>query len=143
LSFTGEFPRTIDAKGRLIIPSSMRDELESDKVVLVRWMNGCIGMFSGDGWRKLESDLLAQSRSSESARSVVRAVAASAHQDEVDRQGRITIPQSLRDGASITRDVVVTGALDHGEIWSPERWTEERSKVDDGRLEQAAAELNF
>jgi MraZ protein len=143
LSFTGEYRHTIDSKGRLIVPSRLRDGFVDDKVVLIRYLGGCIGMYSSEGWARLEKDLLEQGRAKENVRSVVRAVAASAHQDEVDRQGRIGVPGNLREYAGVTRDVVVVGALDHAEIWSPERWTEEQAKVDEGRLDELAQELNF
>ncbi|MFN2594804.1 MAG: division/cell wall cluster transcriptional repressor MraZ [Actinomycetota bacterium] len=143
MSFTGEYRHTIDSKGRLIVPSRMRDEFSDDKCVLIRYMGGCIGMYSAEGWARLEKDLLEQGRSQANVRSVVRALAASAHQDEVDRQGRIGVPANLRDYAEVSRDVVVVGALDHAEIWSPERWAEEQAKVDEGRLDELAQELNF
>jgi MraZ protein len=143
LSFTGEFRHTLDAKGRLIIPSRLREQLENDRAVLTLWPDGCIAMWSGDGWRELERRLLEQRRSDPNARSVVRSIAASAHQDDVDRQGRVTVPPHLREWAGVSRDVVVTGALDHGEIWSPERWEAERSKAEPDRLYQLTQELNF
>jgi MraZ protein len=143
LSFTGEFRHSIDAKGRLIVPSRLRDELENDHVVLTQWLDGCIAMWSGDGWRELELRLLEQRRSDSNARAVVRAIVASAHTDEVDRQGRVTVPPHLRELAGITKDVVVTGALDHAELWSPEAWEGERSKVAAGKLDDLAQELNF
>ena len=143
LSFTGEFRHSIDAKGRLIVPSRLRDELQNDQVVLTQWLDGCIAMWSGEGWNELERRLLEQRRSDSNARSVVRAIVASAHTDEVDRQGRVTVPPHLRELAGITKDVVVTGALDHAELWSPEAWAGERSKVASGRLDELAQELNF
>jgi MraZ protein len=143
LSFTGEFRHTLDAKGRLIVPSRLRDELENDHLVLTLWPDGCIAMWSGPGWRVLEGALLEQRRSDPNARAVVRAIAASAHQDTVDRQGRITVPQHLREWADVTKEVVVAGALDHGEIWSPEKWQAERSNFEPGRLDELARELNF
>lgn len=143
MSFTGEFRHTIDAKGRLIVPSRLREELENDQVVLTQWLDGCVAMWSGEGWRALERLLLEQRRTDSAARAVVRAIVASARTDEVDRQGRVMVPPHLRDLAGITRDVVVTGALDHAEIWSPEAWDRERSKVASGRLDELAGELNF
>ena len=143
LSFTGEFRHSIDAKGRLIVPSRLRDELEDDRVVLAMWPDGCVAMWSGAGWRELEQRLLTQGRSDRNSRQVVRAIAASAHQDQVDRQGRISVPQGLRDHAGIGRDVVVVGALDHGEIWSPEKWEQEQSAVGEGRLDELVQGLDF
>jgi transcriptional regulator MraZ len=133
----------MDAKGRLIVPSRLRDQLEGDRVVLVRWPEGCVAMFSAEGWSAFAQSLLEQSKSRPDARSVVRAFAASAHQDEIDRQGRISVPTNLRGHAGIARDVVVVGALDHGEIWNPDRWEQEQAKVEEGRLDQLVQQLNF
>lgn len=143
MSFTGEFRHTIDAKGRLIVPSRLRDEFSDDKVVLTKYMSGCVAMWSATGWGTLETQLLQQGKSGPNARSTVRAIAASAHQDAIDRQGRIGVPPNLREFAGVDRDVVVIGALDHAEIWSPERWQEEQMKVEEGGLDSLVQELNF
>jgi MraZ protein len=143
LSFTGEFRHTVDSKGRLIVPSRLRDELEDDRVVLARWPDGCVALWAGEGWKDLEERLRQHRRSDANARAAVRAIAASAHQDQVDRQGRITLPQHLRDHAGIDRDVVIVGALDHGEIWGPERWEQEQAKVEDDRLDELVQSLEF
>lgn len=143
MSFTGEFRHTIDAKGRLIVPARLRPELTGDKAVLAIYMNGCIAMWSGEGWDDLDQRLRAEGRSNADARAVVRGIAASAHQDEVDRQGRITVPPNLRHYAGIDKDVVVIGALDHAEIWNPERWDQEQAKVEEGGLDELAQRLNF
>lgn len=143
MSFTGEYRHTIDTKGRLIVPSRLRDELEEDKVVLTIWPEGCISFWSGDGWRGLEARLLEQRRSAAGNRSTIRNIAAKAHTDHVDRQGRIGVPQHLRDFAGITKECVVIGALDHGEIWSPDRWQPEEGKVAEGGLDELFDELNI
>ncbi len=143
MSFTGEFRHTMDSKGRLIVPSRIRDELEDGGVVLTKYFNGCVALWSRDGWEDLERSLLQLGRSRQDARAVIRYLAASAHQDEVDRQGRITVPSNLREHAGVDRNVVVTGALDHGELWSPENWHAEQGKVEEGRLDELAQELSF
>lgn len=142
MSFTGEFRHTIDSKGRLIVPSRLRNELEDDRVVLAKWPDGCVALWSGPGWRELEEQMRELGRSDRATRQVVRTIAASAHQDEVDRQGRINVPQPLRNHADITRDVVIVGALDHGEIWSPERWDQQQAESE-GRLDELVQSLNF
>lgn len=143
LSFTGEFRHTIDAKGRLIVPSRLRDEFSGDRIVLTKWLGGCIAMWSREGWADLESSLRELGRSDPNARALVRTIAASAHPDQIDRQGRINVPYHLRDYGGVARDCVVTGALDHGEIWSPDRWEQEQAKAEEGRLEALAQGLNF
>ena len=143
MAFTGEFRHTIDAKGRLIVPSRLREELADDLVVLTRWPDPCIALWSSQGWSDMVRRLREQNLSDSAARAVVRAIAASAHQDAVDRQGRINVPQHLRDLAGITREVVVVGALDRGELWSPQRWEEQQEKVEQGRLDDLVQGLDF
>jgi MraZ protein len=143
LSFTGEFRHTIDAKGRLIVPSRMRDELAEGQVVLTRWLDDCIAIWSQEGWLEMETKLREAGSSSKDARNFVRHVSSSAFMDEVDKQGRITVPQRLRDLAAISRDAVVIGALNRGEIWNPDRWAEQQGSVEEGRLEELAENLNF
>lgn len=140
MSFTGEFRHTIDAKGRLIVPVRMRDEL-GDEVVLSRWLDPCIAIWSPDEWGAIEAKLRAQPAGSSAARRLVRKIAASAHPDHVDKQGRVTVPLHLRELAGITRDVVVVGALNRAEVWSPDRY--EQQELEEGQLEELAEDLDF
>ena len=142
MSFTGEFRHTIDAKGRLIVPSRLREELTGNKVVLARWLDNCIGVWWDEGWAKLEQDLVNLKRGTASSRRLVRLFSSSVHQDEVDKQGRVTVPAALRDYAGIDRDVVVIGAIDHGELWSPDTWEQEKA-LDEGGLDALAEHVDF
>jgi MraZ protein len=143
LSFTGEFHHTIDTKGRLIVPSRLRDELEGQKLVLTVWTDNCISLWAGDGWKRLEDKLLSLRSSSEASRRFVRQLSSQAHQDVVDKQGRISVPEHLRDRAGIKRDVVIAGALDHAELWSPEQYREEQHKVGEGGLDALIQDLEI
>ncbi|MFN2488221.1 MAG: division/cell wall cluster transcriptional repressor MraZ [Actinomycetota bacterium] len=141
MSFTGEFRRTIDSKGRLIVPPQMREELEEDEAVLVIAPDNCIEMHSGPGWRAYEQSLVEQRRSKPQIRAVIRRISASAHADQVDRQGRLHVPQNLRDYAGIEREVVIIGHLDRAEIWSPERF--EQAAVPQDEMAGFFAELEL
>jgi MraZ protein len=132
LSFTGRYERTIDSKSRLIIPSRLRDELEEDRVVLVVGPDGCIEMWSGEHWRAYERRLLEQRRSDAGNRAAIRTIAASAHTDQIDRQGRMTVPAHLKSFAGIERDVVVVGNFDHCEVWNPERYEDAQAGAGEG-----------
>jgi MraZ protein len=132
----------MDAKGRLIVPSRMRDEFTGDAVVLTKWLNNCVAMWSREGWTDLEQSLRQLGRSSANARSFVRTVAASAHPDEIDRQGRINVPLPLREYASVDRDVVVVGLFNRAEIWNPERLAEQQAHGEQ-RMEELVEGLNF
>jgi MraZ protein len=143
LSFTGKSRHTIDAKGRLIVPARMREELTGGEVVLSAWLDGCIALWSRESWDGIEQKLRELGSSTRAARAFQREIASSAHPDAMDKQGRVTVPQHLREHAGITRDVMVTGALNHGELWSPERWEREHEHVEEGGLEQFAEGLDF
>ncbi len=141
MSFTGEFRHTIDAKGRLIVPSRMRDDLDGDTAVLVTYLDGCIAMFSKEGFERFEGQLLGLERSKEESRALIRTMGSGTHHDEVDKQGRITVPLKLREYAGIEKDVVIIGAFDHAEIWNPQRWNDRQ--LDEQGLNDRAQELSF
>jgi MraZ protein len=138
----GEFRHAIDAKGRLIVPSRMRDEL-GHTVVLSRWLEGCISIRSQEGWSEIVGVLKAQGTSNSQARMFRRTVMASAFEEELDRQGRVLIPPKLRDIAGITKEAVVVGDIDHVEVWSPDSWEARQADVGEGQLEELAEGLNF
>ena len=141
-SFMGEYRHSIDAKGRLIVPSRLRTPLAGDKVVLSYWLDGGIALWSAEGWEAIATRLLSLGRGSSKARSLLRQIASTAYEDEIDSQGRISVPPQLRQAAGIDRDVVVIGALDHAEIWAPEKFDEMKQAVlEPGVLEAAVEEL--
>ena len=141
MSFTGEFRHTIDAKGRLIVPSRMRDELAGDIAVLVTYLDGCIAMFSKEGFERFEQQLMGLERSREESRALIRTMGSGTHEDEVDKQGRITVPAKLRTYAGIEKDVVILGAFDHAELWNPQAWA--AKELDEQGLNERAQELSF
>jgi MraZ protein len=141
LSFTGEFRHTIDAKGRLILPARMRAEISNDRVVLVMSPEGCIDLYPEERWARHEAKLLEQRRTNPAARTVIRRIAASAHPDRIDGQGRMTVPPHLRNHAGIERDVLVVGSFDHAEIWSPGRWQEDQPSEEE--LRSVYAEMHL
>jgi MraZ protein len=141
LSFTGEFRHTIDAKGRLIVPSRMRDELVGDIAVLVTYLDGCIAMFSKEGFERFEQQLMGLERSREESRALIRTMGSGTHEDEVDKQGRITVPAKLRNYAGIEKEIVIAGSFDHAEIWNPDRYAE--NYLDQQGLNERAQELSF
>ena len=143
MSFTGEFRHTVDAKGRLTLPSRMRSALPGDKVVLSRWLDGCIAVWSPEAFEEMQASLRAQGQGGKAAREITRWFNAGAHPDDVDKQGRITIPPHLREFASVDRDAVVIGSDNHAEIWDPAKWNEQQATVDDERIAELAEQLNF
>lgn len=120
--FMGEYNHTVDAKGRLIIPSKFREAL-GDKFVVTKGLDGCLFVYDNAEWNAFEEKLKAMPISKKDNRMFVRHFLAGAAEVEVDKQGRILIPGKLREFADITKDVVLIGAAGHIEIWSEQRWT--------------------
>ncbi len=142
MSFTGEFHHTIDAKGRLIVPARIRDSFPDDRVVLCMWFEDSVAAWGSEQWRVLEESLQSLNRADAKARTLQRHIFGTAHHDVIDKQGRINVPQTLRDRGGITRDVVVIGAGDHAEIWDPQRLEQARA-LGAGELEDLASGLQF
>ena len=121
--FMGEYNHTIDAKGRLIIPAKFR-ELLGTEFVLTRGLDGCLFIYPVDEWKAFEQKLRALPLTNKNARTFSRFFVAGAAMCELDRQGRVLVPQTLREFAGLEKDVVLTGNLDRIEVWSKEKWSE-------------------
>ena len=121
--FMGEYNHTIDAKGRLIIPSKFR-ELLGEEFVLTKGLDGCLSIYPMNEWEAFEEKLRALPLTNKNARTFSRFFVAGATSCELDKQGRILVPQTLREFAGLEKDVVLTGNLNRIEVWSKEKWSE-------------------
>lgn len=119
--FLGEFQHTLDDKGRLTIPAKFRDGLGS-RFIVTRGLDGCLFAYPLAEWQVLEARLKTLPLTKADARAFVRFLFSGAAEGELDRQGRITLPQSLREYAKIDKDVVVVGVSNRVEIWAKESW---------------------
>ena len=119
--FMGEYNHTIDAKGRVIVPSKFRDLL-GDEFVVTKGLDGCLFVFDNKEWAAFEEKLRSLPITNKAARAIVRFFLAGAASVEVDKQGRILLPASLRDFAGLTKDAVLIGVGSRIEIWSKESW---------------------
>ena len=121
--FMGEYNHTIDAKGRLIIPAKFRGLL-GEEFILTRGLDGCLSIYPMDEWKTFEEKLRALPLTNKNARTFSRFFVAGATMCELDKQGRILVPQTLREFAGLEKDVVLTGNLNRIEVWSREKWSE-------------------
>lgn len=127
--FMGEYNHTIDTKGRLIIPSKFRDLL-GDEFIVTKGLDGCLFVFPKNEWQLIEEKLRTLPLSNKSARKFTRFLVAGATTCELDKQGRILLPQVLRDFAQLEKDVVLAGNLNRVEIWNKAKWTEDNAYDD-------------
>ncbi|MDF2952158.1 MAG: MraZ protein [Anaerocolumna sp.] len=135
--FMGEYNHTIDAKGRIIIPSKFRETL-GDEFVVTQGLDGCLFVYPNDEWLNFITQLKDLPGSKE-ARQLQRYFMAGAATCEVDKQGRILIPTKLREQAALEKDIVFVGVLSKIEIWSKERWD---SNNDYGDMDQIAEHMS-
>lgn len=140
--FMGEYNHTIDAKGRLIVPSKYREQLGSDFVV-TKGLDGCLFVYPNEEWTKIEEKFRNIPLTTKDARKFSRFFFAGAASCEVDKQGRILLPQVLREFADLQKDVVLVGVLSRIEIWSKERWEATNTYEDMDEIAEHMAELGL
>jgi len=120
--FKGTYRHRIDAKGRLPVPAAFRRSLGEDRQVVVTLLDQCLAAYSPGEWARLEAQLAALPAFSKPVKALTRLLASRAADCEIDLQGRILLPPSLRQAAGLGRDAVVVGVLNRFEVWSPESW---------------------
>lgn len=119
--FLGEFEHTIDDKGRVAIPARFREDL-GEGLVLTRGFDQCLQAFPRPIWQTVSKRVSELSMGNADARTLRRLLFSGAAEVEIDRQGRILIPQNLREYAGLAEQVVITGMDTYFELWSTERW---------------------
>ncbi len=119
----GEYSHNMDAKGRIIMPAKFRDEI-GPVFVLTRGLDGCLFGYPMEQWEILQEKMKQLPLSKKDARSFVRFFYSAAIEAEVDKQGRINIPQTLKDYAKIEKECRIVGVSDRIEIWSNAKWEE-------------------
>ena len=137
--FLGEYQHSIDAKGRLILPAKIREGL-GEKFIATRGFDNCLSVYPMDEWVIWESKLKQLPIGNPKARLVVRNILSGAAELEADKQGRVLIPQNLRDHAQLDKDVVVIGVSNRVEIWSKAVWDNYSEQMRPG-LEQLSDDL--
>lgn len=132
--FIGTYYHTIDTKGRLIIPAKLRDEL-GEQFVVTRGLDGCLSIYAMDEWEALAAKIHALPLTSQKARQFSRFILAGAAECELDKMGRILLPQVLRQAAGLDKEVVLIGVGSRVEIWDRDKWTEANAFDDDEMAE--------
>mgnify|MGYP004444696935 CR=1 FL=1 len=119
--FMGEYSHTIDAKGRLIIPAKLREQLGS-RAILTKGFDQCLSIFTEERWKYITTALNKQPSTKAGIRVLQRMLFGSATEIEFDSQGRILVPPSLRRAAELEKKCIVVGVGEHIEVWSEARW---------------------
>lgn len=120
---TGEYEHRLDTKGRLIMPSKLREELGCT-FMITKGLDNCLYVYPNDEWQQFADKLNHLPMTNKSARQFKRFFNSGAVKCETDAQGRVIIPQTLRTFANIEKDVVIIGNGEKAEIWNKEAWDE-------------------
>ncbi len=123
--FTGHYKNSLDSKGRVSIPSNFRQTLITDgfnSLILTNHFDGCLYAYTPESWQYILDKVAGLPQSKKEVKAYQRVVISSAVECNLDRHGRILIPQYLRDEAMIQKDVLFAGVGTRIEIWSKEVW---------------------
>ncbi|MFC1645364.1 division/cell wall cluster transcriptional repressor MraZ [Patescibacteria group bacterium] len=134
--FIGEYQHSIDSKRRMAMPSKFRGEL-GEKVVVTRGLDKCLFVYPMKNWEELAEKLGNLPMGEASTRSFVRLMLSGAVDTEIDKQGRILIPDYLKDYAGLDKNVIVAGLFNRLEIWSDDSWDKYKKKAEENNDEIA------
>ncbi len=115
---TGEYTHYLDAKGRLAIPAKLRDEL-GDVFYVTLSVDKCLHAYNLESWKKFTDKVDSMSYMDQRK---MRPLYAYAARCELDSQGRVLVPQKLRDYVGLRKSVTVVGNNNHAEFWDSDEW---------------------
>ncbi|HBY97778.1 MAG: division/cell wall cluster transcriptional repressor MraZ [Ardenticatenaceae bacterium] len=119
--FVGEYAHSIDSKGRLTVPAKFRQDFEAG-LVMTAGLDHCLWIFTREGWERFAGKLGSLPSGKADARTLTRFFFSQASDSVPDRQGRVLVPENLRQLASLDGDAIIVGVNDRLEVWEPKAW---------------------
>lgn len=135
----GQYNHTIDAKKRLALPAKFRGELGA-QVVVTKGVENCLVVYTQKEWEVMSAKLAALPMSQGEARSFTRHLLASATEVELDKLGRILLPDYLKNYGALKKNVVICGLSNRLEIWDQEKWQQYSQNAEKG-VEEIVSKL--
>lgn len=136
----GNFSQTMDVKGRMSFPQKLRDEI-GDRFIVTKGIDGCLFVYSLENFEAICEKLRAIPMIR--GRAIQRNIMSWAIEVEADKQGRILIPQNLREQAGLVKDIIVSGVFDRCEIWDKQRFEQMNAEADEEELMKALEGTEF
>ncbi|MFC1687431.1 division/cell wall cluster transcriptional repressor MraZ [Patescibacteria group bacterium] len=124
--FIGEYHHSLDAKGRLAVPKKFRSSLQKGAVV-TRGLDNCLFVYTASEWKQLADKIAKLPIAKANTRAFARMMLAGAMPLEIDRQGRVMLPDYLRKYASLKKQIIVTGLYNRLELWDKVKWERYRT----------------
>ena len=125
--FTGTYENSIDGKNRMIVPSKYRNQL-GGKCMLSRGFDACLYIYTMEDWDELVGKMKKLRQTDRDMRKFIREFFSNASECQLDSQGRILIPQNLKNYAKISKDLITMGAMDKIEVWSKEVYNDSENE---------------
>ena len=136
----GEYFPSLDSKGRVNFPSRLREDL-GESFIITKGLDNCLFVYKNSDWNEL-SEKTKQLPTSK-ARKIQRFLFAGACEVTPDKQGRISIPQNLREYADLKEEIAIVGVSVRAEIWNLRRWNESNEELTSESVAEAMDELGF
>ena len=131
--FRGEFSLSLDSKGRLAVPTRYRDRLAElcggKLIVTISLMDQCLSVYPFPDWQRIEDEIKALPALDPQVRAISHLLIGHANECDLDSHGRILLPQSLRDFASLDRRVHMVGQVRKFELWNEDTWNARREDL--------------
>ncbi|BDC93830.1 MraZ protein [Treponema bryantii] len=139
---TGEYNNTIDEKGRVSFPVKLRTAVNQNVLMVTKGLDRCLWLFTTDEWEAFQGKLMSNASMMKSkSLGVLRHFVAPAQPVEFDKNGRLSIPQSLREYANLSKDCVVLGIAKYMELWDSQTYKDYLAESEDS-FRDAAEEFN-
>jgi transcriptional regulator MraZ len=143
--FRGSFEHSVDSKGRVSVPSKFRDIIADryeGRLILAMDYDKCLAVYPIEEWEKLEEKIRGLPTMKKEVKDFMRFLLASATECELDKQGRILVPQAHREHAGLVKSVLLVGIIDKIEIWDVKTWQARNSENGD-KIGEALAALGL
>jgi MraZ protein len=127
--FIGEYAHNLDDKGRIAVPKKFRSDLSKGAVV-TRGLDSCLFLYTKKEWTKLAEKLASLPFAQSNTRAFSRLMLAGAMDVEIDAQGRIILPEYLRQYAGLNKEITVAGLYNRLELWDSVKWSEYKAKTE-------------
>jgi MraZ protein len=142
--FIGEYTHSVDSKNRLFVPTKFQKDLKQG-IVVTRGLDSCLFVFTLKAWEEIATKLKSMPLTNQNSRAFARLMLAGAMEVKLDKQGRILIPQYLKEFASLDKETVLAGLFDRIEIWNKESWEKykKQTEKDSNKIAENLTELGI
>ncbi|HEX2995113.1 MAG TPA: division/cell wall cluster transcriptional repressor MraZ [Anaerolineales bacterium] len=128
--FLGQFQHNLDEKGRLMIPARYR-ELLAAGAFITQGFDKCLMVMTENYFQQVYDRINGMNLADPTARLLRRLILSNAYPVEVDKVGRILVPQNLRQVIALESEAIVAGQGDYFEVWAPAAWNEQMNQLQD------------